>query len=412
MRPRNLLLLATTLVASSVFAARAEVGAATVEVRTLFNRDATTDLEITTNGTIARIVTPEWDLELSQPRRFSTKLDGLLPEAAMHVRTYVVVNDPNHHDIVDLDEVVKRRPDLFVSEIVAPPQAVAGVPTVIRATVRELNGDHGARANCRLFADGLEIDRAEGISIEAGATVQCAFAPLFTAGGVQQLAVVVDGVDPGDWDDSNNTSAVTTIRINDSAFGGFSASVREEAFANRQAAGTLLREVSGIAQSFRFDAWLRQSMSEASLTATSNGETLFAGKTPVVRPNGARCAVTLGTPEVTVCDVPRLGAARVDLFYGSGDVIHRSDEWMIHFGGTQTKDVATPFAPIARFEGPVELQVILGRFRETLTIRLARLTSTWDVPPTCSGLCVEIHEERSILTGHVVQSRKGGFSLK
>ena len=412
MRLRTLLLLATTFVASSVFAARGEVGAATVEVRTLFNRDATADLEITTNGTIARVETPAMDLLPEAPRQFRTRLGSVLPADAIHVRTYVVVDNPNHQDVVDLDEVIRRRPDLFVSEIVAPPQAVAGVPTVIRATVRELNGDHEARANCRLFADGLEIDRAEGISIEAGGTVQCAFAPVFNTGGTQQLAVLVDGVDPGDWDDSNNASALATIRISDSAIGGFSASVREEAFASRQLAGTLIRESVGVAQSFRFDAWLRQNMSEATLTATSDGETLFFGKSPVVRPNGARCAVTLGTPEVTLCDVPRLGATRVDLFYGSGDVIHRSDEWMIHFGATKTTDAAVPAAPIARFGGVVEMEVILGRFRERVTIPLVPSTASWDVPATCNGLCIEIHEERSMLTGQIVQSRKGGFALK
>lgn len=409
MNVRALLLLASACLASSVFAATGEVGAAKVTMHALLNYDATTDVEIDSNGTIARVELGSDDVQIGDRTRILIKQHGLMPEEPIHVRTYVVFGDPNHHDVVDLDEIVRRRPDLFVAEIFAPQSTITGVPTIIRATVRELNGDVGATATCRLYANNIEVDRVEEVSIDAGGTVQCAFAPVFDLTGRHELAVVADSIAPGDWDESNNASAIATIDISDAASGGWAASVREEAFANHQRIGSIVRDTSGVVQSFRFEAWLRQDVAfVSSLRATSNGEMLFSGETPVAKPGGARCALTFGAYEVTACDVPSLGVTRIDLFHGSGAAVHRSVQWQMHFAKTNASEEVRAAVPIAaRFDRSVEMEVTLGRFRKSVTVPLRLTTSTFD-----ADAGVARHEERSMLTGVFSESRKGGFALK
>jgi hypothetical protein len=67
------------------------------------------------------------------------------------------------------------------------------------------------------------VDRAEGIWVDAGDSVSCAFTHTF-AGGTHQARVDVGDVNPGDWDPANN-SAVTSIAIvsDEEAFVGGSA---------------------------------------------------------------------------------------------------------------------------------------------------------------------------------------------
>jgi len=115
-------------------------------------------------------------------------------------------------DVVTLVERVKRRPDLAVMEIQAPAQALPNVSVTLGATVRELNGDVGAKADCVLYVNGVEADRAKGIWADAASGVSCAFAHQFSQPGTYQLTATVEGVTPGDWDTSNN-QAVGSITI-------------------------------------------------------------------------------------------------------------------------------------------------------------------------------------------------------
>ena len=79
----------------------------------------------------------------------------------------------------------------------------------ISAVISEGNGDVGARADCVLYVDGAEADRAEGIWVDAGGVVTCAFAHTFTAAGTHTLRVEAANVDPGDFDMANNSAAGT-----------------------------------------------------------------------------------------------------------------------------------------------------------------------------------------------------------
>lgn len=114
--------------------------------------------------------------------------------------------------VVDVDTTVVLRPDLHPAQIVAPAYAQIDVPLQISATVRELNGDLGARATCTLRIDGVVADRATNIWADAGGTVSCTFVHLFETEGEKQLEVTVEDVAPRDYDPSNNR-ATARIRI-------------------------------------------------------------------------------------------------------------------------------------------------------------------------------------------------------
>ncbi|MBI3204843.1 MAG: hypothetical protein HYZ29_25125 [Myxococcales bacterium] len=120
--------------------------------------------------------------------------------------------DGKRTDVVTVTGNVKLRPDLVARGLDSPKQATVGAPVNIAATVLETNGDVGARANCVLFVDGAEIDRADGIYVDGGSAVSCAFTPSFSAVGTHALEVRVTDVVPADWDTTNN-SVTGSIQI-------------------------------------------------------------------------------------------------------------------------------------------------------------------------------------------------------
>jgi hypothetical protein len=111
--------------------------------------------------------------------------------------------------VVTVTESIHLRPDLRAS-LQAPAAALVGTPVNIIATVTEANGDLGARANCVLMVNNVQADRADGIWVDAGDAVSCAFTHIFSAPGTAQLRVLVLDVVPGDYDDANNVAEGTT----------------------------------------------------------------------------------------------------------------------------------------------------------------------------------------------------------
>lgn len=147
---------------------------------------------------------------------YSYIYSGLARELPLQVQANISGID-SRVDVVTLIERVKLRPDLAASQLVAPSRVPPGTPVNIGATVSELNGDVGATANCVLYVDGTEADRAAGIWVDAGGTVSCAFTQSWTNPGTRQLRVAVENVTPGDWDGTNNsvTGAVEVVAGND-----------------------------------------------------------------------------------------------------------------------------------------------------------------------------------------------------
>src|SRR5207253_270928 len=122
--------------------------------------------------------------------------------------------DGRRNDVVTVSGNVLLRPDLAVGSLSAPATARPGSFVNVAATIRELNGDAGAKANCKLFVDGAQFDEARDVFVDVGSAVSCLFTLRFDTAGTHTLRIDVDGVVPADWDSSNN-SAETTLAVTD-----------------------------------------------------------------------------------------------------------------------------------------------------------------------------------------------------
>jgi hypothetical protein len=207
--------------------ATGRAGNASLNVRALYGRDGRTTLQVTTGamdaaaaapGNIERLQVklleanklqrPIWTRnysDLAAGGSWSQTLPGVGPGRTLQVTAHVTGIDPRT-DVIVVREKAKRLPDLTVSGLDAPAKAAPGAPVDIAAVVREINGDVGARANCVLSVDGVEVDRANGIWVDASSAVSCAFTYRFVAGS-HAVRVSVEGVRPGEWDATNNEVA-------------------------------------------------------------------------------------------------------------------------------------------------------------------------------------------------------------
>jgi hypothetical protein len=210
-------------------------GSATLLTRALFNKNGSTDLEVTTGGSLDGAPTAPGNLNKVQVKAFSAastapiftkNYNGLSAGgraaysygsigrgARFQVQANIGGIDGKRTDVVTVTETAKARPDIAVSDVTAPGQAFVNAHVMISATVRELNGDVGATDNCVLYADGIEIDRINNQWVDAAGTVGCTFNHVFSTIGVKALEVRAEHVVPGDWDTANNvaTASVTIV---------------------------------------------------------------------------------------------------------------------------------------------------------------------------------------------------------
>jgi hypothetical protein len=204
--------------------------AATLEARALLGRDGSTTLDISTGAIDApdasRLLSkvqlkqyaPNGALQITTNYKeinspvYQLTLAGRVRGSKLQVQGTIVGVDGKHSDVVTLTETVKLRPDLSVDHITAPTQSRVRMPVNISALISENNADVGARADCVLAVDGLEVDRAHGIWVDAGGSVSCLFSHVFPTTGTKQLTVSAVSVSPGDYQPSNN-SAGGTIEI-------------------------------------------------------------------------------------------------------------------------------------------------------------------------------------------------------
>ncbi|HUG42348.1 MAG TPA: hypothetical protein VMM12_17925 [Longimicrobiales bacterium] len=145
-------------------------------------------------------------------RRADYVLGPLSRDARVQVQANVTGADPVRTGVVTLDVPVRLRPDPQVAAIAAPQRVGVRTMVGIAATVRELNGDLGARADCALVVGGVEVDRARGIWVDAGSSVSCAFRHRFEALGPTEVEVRLVDVEPRDFDADNN-AARTTVEV-------------------------------------------------------------------------------------------------------------------------------------------------------------------------------------------------------
>lgn len=210
-------------------AATGRSGSATLSARALLGKDGQTSVEMTTGALDSATPAPGRIVKaqlkpltsggeaayarnfagLASGGTFNTTVNDLRRGQQVQAQANVSGIDPNRTDVVTVVETVKLRPDLSAAGLNAPGSAVVNTAVHISAVVRERNGDVGARANVVLYVDGQEVDRAEGVWVDAGGTVSAAFTHVFATEGAKQLAVKVERVTPGDYDAADNAAAGT-----------------------------------------------------------------------------------------------------------------------------------------------------------------------------------------------------------
>lgn len=209
--------------------ATGRAGSAAMTARALRAADGTTLLEVTTGELdsdvvapgnldkvqVKAIVDPDEDPlftdnnnKLRAGGYFSEVYQGLAQGVTVQTQANVSGIDRNRVGVVTLSETVKLRPDLDV-DVSAAPQAAINTAVHVAGTVTEINGDVGATTSCVLYVDGAEADRADGVWVNNGGSVSCAFVTSFAAAGTYEVTVAAENVVPGDWDTANNSASVS-----------------------------------------------------------------------------------------------------------------------------------------------------------------------------------------------------------
>jgi hypothetical protein len=155
-------------------------------------------------------------------------LGGIPRGGRVQVQANVDHGDRSRSGVVTLEAPVLLRPDLQVASIAAPARAARRTMVGISATIREANGDFGASANCALLVDGVEVDRAWGIWVDAGSAVSCAFRHLFERLGPAEVMVRLVDIAPRDYDPDNDSARMTVEVISIPSAFQFDASFRDE----------------------------------------------------------------------------------------------------------------------------------------------------------------------------------------
>lgn len=201
-------------------------GSASMEVRALLGASGATVVEATTgsfeNGPdMARfdkvlLMVPNTALtpvnDRPQSRAWSHAIQGLTVADQIEFHGNIRLASMGRIEVIRVTTAVMRRPDLVVSSLSGPERAFPHIPVNFVATVREANGDMGARANCVLYVNDVAVDQAVGVWVDALDVVSCQFSHIFQSVGMYSVAVALTSVDPGDWDTTNNRGS-TTIAI-------------------------------------------------------------------------------------------------------------------------------------------------------------------------------------------------------
>ena len=206
-------------------------GSASLTARALLGRDGITTLDLTTGtldvsgapGTLAKTQVKALDASgtVAWTKNFtgdggaaSYAFPGRLRNSLVQAQSNVRSIDGTRTDVVTVATEVKLRPDLRGdSALYVPPRVTVNLPVSMWMPISEINGDVGARADCVLYVDGSRADVAVGIWVDAGSGADCMFTWTFTELGTHRVQARIENVVPGDYDDSNNASPVTTVEV-------------------------------------------------------------------------------------------------------------------------------------------------------------------------------------------------------
>lgn len=212
---------------SGVGNASGRTGSAQMTARALLGEDGNTTIEVTT-GALDSGVTPPGSFSKVQFKPLDPDGDALFaqnftplardagyysfssPSLYRHQQTQIqgnIIGIDNRTDVVTVVDTVKLRPDLAIQNFHLPDSVFVNTTVNIVANVAELNGDSPATANCQLWVNGVQVDQAFKIYVDAAGSVSCAFAYTFKSTGTQTIQVTAANVAPADWDTANNSAS-------------------------------------------------------------------------------------------------------------------------------------------------------------------------------------------------------------
>lgn len=228
--------------------AKGRSGNATIESEALLFSDGVTRIMLTTGsieepyssgtGVIDKVQYKVGETVTNLKNEYPTTWFRLQPTNLVRhqpLQFQVHVNGVDHReDIVTVHDVVKLAPDLALISLDAPATAPPGVPVNVTATVREINGDVGARMTCVLFAGNRIADVVEDAWIDANGTVTCSMQAEFLAPGTSSVGVQVNTITPAEYGFSNNYLSVpitiTQPTAPAGAFDAWTATAKQENF--------------------------------------------------------------------------------------------------------------------------------------------------------------------------------------
>ena len=210
--------------------ATGRAGGASITTRALLGSDGTTVLEVwaggqggTGPGELWQVQVKKFDADgdhratqVEHPRggrALTLELHDMQRGEPVQVQALVRGASGPRTGVVTVRDVVWRRPDLMVAGIDAPARTWVHTPTFVTAVVRELRGDVGARTSCILDVDGVAVDEATGIWVDAGGAVTCAFAWTFDVPGERTLRVRLAGTEPYDDDPADDAATATVLVV-------------------------------------------------------------------------------------------------------------------------------------------------------------------------------------------------------
>jgi hypothetical protein len=103
-----------------------------------------------------------------------------------------------------MQAVALMRPDVVLSDVSAPVEVRRAQAFNIEAIMTEANQDLGARCDVVLLEGDVELDRAEGVDVDAGSKTSTAFTLALEEEGDHALKVRIEGCSPREYDETNN----------------------------------------------------------------------------------------------------------------------------------------------------------------------------------------------------------------
>jgi hypothetical protein len=138
------------------------------------------------------------------------ELGALERGTAIDVQAQVRAERPPRIVVLREATTALLRPDLVVTAVDAPLQTLTTEPIDVAADLSELNEDAGAEAKVSLMLGPTPVAEPKTVMVPKGGDLSVTFEDVrLTSAMTAELTVVVDGADPFETDDTNNSRART-----------------------------------------------------------------------------------------------------------------------------------------------------------------------------------------------------------